>query len=225
MEKFNYQQPCCIESTLPQLLKKYDWLPFQTSGDVTVEKILKAVSYLAGNNLDIIICLPAIDVTILRLFAWYHRRGWLKAFTVLTATDQSELIRNELPKELPLTIVDSADIPENYGMLVIKGELSNVIVNGPLFSAVTPGICSYTAYYGKDPERIAQLTDTINARIRVADAKKKRAARKTTPKKKGTTTPASETPAPADGSTVLGDSVAEGKDSITPAASPAGTNE
>lgn len=182
MEKFNYQEPCCIERTLPQLLKKYEWMPFQTNGDVTVEKILKAVSHLAGNNLDITICLPAIDVIILRIFAWYHKRGWLKSLTILTATDQSELIRNELPKELTLTIVDSADIPDNYGLLVIKGELSNVIVNGPLYAAVTPGICSYTAYFGKDPDRISQLTDTINARIRVADAKKKKAAKKA-PKK------------------------------------------
>ena len=182
MEKFNYQEPCCIERTLPQLLKKYEWMPFQTNRDVTVEKILKAVSHLAGNNLDITICLPAIDVIILRIFAWYHKRGWLKSLTILTATDQSELIRNELPKELTLTIVDSADIPDNYGLLVIKGELSNVIVNGPLYAAVTPGICSYTAYFGKDPDRISQLTDTINARIRVAEAKKKKAAKKA-PKK------------------------------------------
>lgn len=182
MEKFNYQEPCCIERTLPQLLKKYEWMPFQTNGDVTVEKILKAVSHLAGNNLDITICLPAIDVIILRIFAWYHKRGWLKSLTILTATDQSELIRNELPKELTLTIVDSADIPDNYGLLVIKGELSNVIVNGPLYAIVTPGICSYTAYFGKDPDRISQLTDTINARIRVAEAKKKKAAKKA-PKK------------------------------------------
>lgn len=220
MEKFNYQEPCCIERTLPQLLKKYEWMPFQTNGDVTVEKILKAVSHLAGNNLDITICLPAIDVIILRIFAWYHKRGWLKSLTILTATDQSELIRNELPKELTLTIVDSADIPDNYGLLVIKGEQSNVIVNGPLYAAVTPGICSYTAYFGKDPDRISQLTDTINARIRVAEAKKKKAAKKAS--KKSSSAPAS---ASADGSAVLGDSVAEKKETTTPDASPSGTDE
>lgn len=205
MEKFNYQEPCCIERTLPQLLKKYEWMPFQTNGDVTVEKILKAVSHLAGNNLDITICLPAIDVIILRIFAWYHKRGWLKSLTILTATDQSELIRNELPKELTLTIVDSADIPDNYGLLVIKGELSNVIVNGPLYAAVSPGICSYTAYFGKDPDRISQLTDTINSRIRVAEAKKKKAAKKA-PKKSAS-------------------AVAEKEKTTTPDASPSGTDE
>lgn len=220
MEKFNYQEPCCIERTLPQLLKKYEWMPFQTNGDVTVEKILKAVSHLAGNNLDITICLPAIDVIILRIFAWYHKRGWLKSLTILTATDQSELIRNELPKELTLTIVDSADIPDNYGLLVIKGEQSNVIVNGPLYAAVTPGICSYTAYFGKDPDRISQLTDTINARIRVAEAKKKKAAKKAP--KKSSSAPVS---ASADGSAVLGDSVAEKKETTTPDAPPSGTDE
>lgn len=220
MEKFNYQEPCCIERTLPQLLKKYEWMPFQTNGDVTVEKILKAVSHIAGNNLDITICLPAIDVIILRIFAWYHKRGWLKSLTILTATDQSELIRNELPKELTLTIVDSADIPDNYGLLVIKGEQSNVIVNGPLYAAVTPGICSYTAYFGKDPDRISQLTDTINARIRVAEAKKKNAAKKA-PKKSAS----APTSASADGSTVLGDSVAEKEETATSDASPSGTDE
>ena len=69
------QEPCCIERSLPLAVKKYGWLPWQSNGDITIEKILKAVSYLAGNALDISICLPAIDIPALRLFAWYFKRG------------------------------------------------------------------------------------------------------------------------------------------------------
>lgn len=168
-----YQEPCCIERTLPMLLRKNNGLlPFQTNGDVTVEKLLKAVSHLAGNTLDIIVATPAIDIPTLRLFRWYYERGWLHSLTVLTQTDQTDFIKNELPAELALTVLSSDRIADGTGMLIINGETQTVIVQGPLLSKPTKAQLQYIAYMGKDTSRIAQFTATTTSIIRVATKKK-----------------------------------------------------
>lgn len=168
------QEPCCIERSLPLAVKKYGWLPWQSNGDITIEKILKAVSYLAGNALDISICLPAIDIPALRLFAWYFKRGWLKSLTIITPDDQSELIRAELPAELKLTVTNHASVNETSPILFIQGEIQTVIVQGPLHTSIatTPTRENYITYAGKDQDRISQFTDTLSALIRVASKKK-----------------------------------------------------
>lgn len=168
------QEPCCIERSLPIELKKYGWLPWQSNGDITIEKILKAVSHLAGNALDISICLPAIDIPALRLFAWYFKRGWLKSLTIITSDDQAELIHSELPAELKLTITNHTSVTETSPLLFIQGEVQTVIVQGPLHTSIatTPTRENYITYAGKDQDRISQFTDTLAALIRVASKKK-----------------------------------------------------
>lgn len=189
------QEPCCIERSLPLAVKKYGWLPWQSNGDITIEKILKAVSYLAGNALDISICLPAIDIPALRLFAWYFKRGWLKSLTIITPDDQSELIRAELPAELKLTVTNHASVNETSPILFIQGEIQTVIVQGPLHTSIatTPTRENYITYAGKDQDRISQFTDTLSALIRVASKKKPKKVPATMPD----TSPAGSSPAPS----------------------------
>ena len=194
------QEPCCIERTLPLAVKKYGWLPWQSNGDITIEKILKAVSYLAGNALDISICLPAIDIPALRLFAWYFKRGWLKSLTIITPDDQSELIRAELPAELKLTVTNHASVNETSPILFIQGEIQTVIVQGPLHTSIatTPTRENYITYAGKDQDRISQFTDTLSALIRVASKKKPKKGSATMPDASPAVSDATADSVPAD---------------------------
>lgn len=177
-KNFSIMEPCCIDSKLPKLLRQYQWLPWQSNGDITIDKILKAVSHLAGNRLDVTLCVPQLEVESLRVFRWYQQRGWLQSLTILTAADQGDMIRNELPKELELTVADSDMVTDSMSMLVMKGEKATVVVCGPMLQVVTPGLCSYTSYVGNDQDRIGQLTDAVMSRIRVEVAKKARKAAK-----------------------------------------------
>lgn len=174
MENFNYQEPCCIERSLPILIRQYGWLPWQSNGDITIEKILKAVSHLAGNSIAISLCIPVIDIDVLRILSWYHKRGWLTSLEIVTSEDQTELIRAELPKELSVNIISHASVKETSPLLVIKGEKQTVIVQGPLHTTIasTPIRESFITYAGNDQERIAQFTATLSSLIHVATRKK-----------------------------------------------------
>lgn len=194
MDKFSYQEPCCIERTLPILLRKYGLLPWQSNGDITTEKIFKAVSHLAGNSLEISLCIATIDIPTLRLIAWYHKRGWLTHLSIITSNDQTELIRAELPAELPVTIASHTSVSDTSPMLLFKGELQTVIVQGPLHAlpATTATREQFITYAGKDTDRIAQLSATLTSIFHVATRPKKYSRKR------------KETEA-----TVLGDSIAE----------------
>lgn len=179
-----YQEPCCIERTLPILLRQYGYLPWQSNGDITLEKIVKAVAHLAGNSITISLCLPVIDIAALRLLRWLFNRGWLKQLYIITTEDQAELIRAEIPAELLLTIANHASITDaTASLLVITGEVQTVIVQGPLHTtiAASPTRENFSTYAGKDPDRIAQFTDTLTSLFRVATRKKSKNKQETAP--------------------------------------------
>lgn len=180
MNNFGFQEPCCIENTLPILLRQYGLVTWQSNGDVTFEKIMKAVACMAGNELNIIVAVPMIDVPMLRYLRWFQQRGWLKDLTVLTQKQQTGLIRGEMLTGIPLTVRSHKSITE--GVLIIKGEKQTVIVQGSLHSGVVAAMEYYTTYCGNDADRIAMLTNTVNARLRVLK-------RKTEKEDKGTPIP------------------------------------
>lgn len=169
MNNFGFQEPCCIENTLPILLRQYGLVTWQSNGDVTFEKIMKAVACMAGNELNIIVAVPVIDVPMLRYLRWFQQRGWLKALTVLTQKQQTGLIRGEMLTGIPLTVRSHKSITE--GVLIIKGEKQTVIVQGSLHSGVVAAMEYYTTYCGNDADRIAMLTNTVNARLQVLKRK------------------------------------------------------
>ena len=176
MEQIGMMEPCCVERTLPMLLRKNNgWLPWQTNGDVTADKILKAVAHLAGNEIRLTVVAVSVDVALLRTLAWYFRRGWLKSLTVLTQHDQSELIRGELSTfNSQLSTCDHPDVTDD--MLIIEGEEQTVVVQGRLLTEVTPGHCQYITYVGTDADRIQQFTATATSKIKVASRKKAKKA-------------------------------------------------
>lgn len=129
------QEPCCIENSLPRLLRQQPLCPWQTNGDVTFDKILKAVAYLAGNAITMLFVVPVVTHPMLHFIAWLWRRGWLSEVRILTTADQEAFIRQELPKELKATIANNAGVKE--GFFRIDGEDGTVVTQGALLTAVT----------------------------------------------------------------------------------------
>ena len=84
MEKMIIQEPCCIEQILPRTLKWDENTFWQTNGDVTFGLVMKAVSYLAGNEINVKVVTPVFSLRMARFMAWYWRREWLKGFSLLT---------------------------------------------------------------------------------------------------------------------------------------------
>ena len=174
-EKFNFQEPCCIERNLPLLLRKYPFCTWQSNGDVTFEKIIKAVSHLAGSALEITLLLPKSELPILRVLAWYQYRGWLKSLTIVTTADESTTIRKEFPQDFPVEILSHKSITDS--LLIIRGTDGHAIVQGPLHvsPATKPTVERFTTYAGNDKDKIDMLTATTLSRIVSLRRKKKKA--------------------------------------------------
>lgn len=164
------QEPCCIENSLPRLLRQQPLCPWQTNGDVTFDKILKAVAYLAGNAITMLFVVPVVTHPMLHFIAWLWRRGWLSEVRILTTADQEAFIRQELPKELKATIAHNAGVKE--GFFRIDGEDGTVVTQGALLTAVTPGHYQYLTYAGRDKAQIDMLASSIEAMFRVSLKKK-----------------------------------------------------
>lgn len=118
-EQIGIMEPCCIERTLPMLLRKNSgWMPWQSNGDITFAHILKALACLAASPLEITLVTPNISLPILRTLIWYHQRGWLNKLTILTAPAAGETSETgETPdatdaQEAPAPPVEPVAVPQ-----------------------------------------------------------------------------------------------------------------
>lgn len=174
MEKMIIQEPCCIEQILPRTLKWDENTFWQTNGDVTFGLVMKAVSYLAGNEINVKVVTPVFSLRMARFMAWYWRREWLKGFSLLTKEAVGSDVWAELREmgEVVGDVVTHKNVKE--GMIIIKGEKATVIVIGDLLSEVDAGLRNYITYVGNSSEKIKEMTSVAEAMTKAAIRKRKK---------------------------------------------------
>ena len=166
-----YIEPCCIDRQLPQLIKqsRAGFCFFQTSGDVSLEKLLGAVSHMAsgvGGHI-LILTVPEVDIPMLRTLAYYFRRGWTQALLLLTREVQTALIESELADYLA-SVHYAADPLIIDGQLAIidTAEARALIIQGAMLSQPDFSLSLYTAWLGTDPDTIRAALDPAIAKLK-----------------------------------------------------------
>ncbi|MCF0209225.1 MAG: hypothetical protein HUK07_07210 [Bacteroidaceae bacterium] len=174
MDKQGFMEPCCIGSMLPPILRQKYIVPFQTNGDVTFSHILRAVSAIAGNRLDVTVCVPKPDIHLLRELRWYCQRGWISKLTIVTHNDEQEFIKNEIGEMSDCLRCLNHKLIED-GLLVLVGERNKVAVQGWLSGIADLGLRRYTAAIGDDNvDMLASTTmSVINTIVKRRTRKKK----------------------------------------------------
>ena len=174
MEKMIIQEPCCIEQILPRTLKWDENTFWQTNGDVTFGLVMKAVSYLAGNEINVKVVTPVFSLRMARFMAWYWRREWLKGFSLLTKEAVGSDVWAELREmgDVVGDVVTHKNVKE--GMIIIKGEKATVIVIGDLLSEVDAGLRNYITYVGNSSAKIKEMTSVAEAMTKAAIRKRKK---------------------------------------------------
>lgn len=176
MEKMMIQEPCCIENTLPRLLTKGETTVWQTNGDVTFDKVMKTVSYLAGNEIRVRVVTPTFTLRMAQVMAWMWRRGWLKRLDLLTKNAVGEDVMKTLGDEIAENggyVVEHRNVKE--GMVVIEGESATVVVIGDLLSEVDAGLRNYVTYWGTNKAKVEEMTAGAMAMMMTAAKKKEKA--------------------------------------------------
>ena len=170
----SYIEPCCCDRQLPALLKGHKTAFFQTAGDVTVQKMMKAVSHLAGSQMEMVLVAQAVDIRLLRYIKQYFTKGWFKSLLLLTLEDQQEMVTAEL-KGLKVTYACDQTITDGLLAFVPVSDASNktVIIHGKMLLNVEPGFCQYTMYAGSNEEIISGALSAVRSKARLAQAKTK----------------------------------------------------
>ena len=168
-----YIEPCCIDRQLPKALRdsKSGFVFFQTNGDVTVTKLLNATaSMVAPDNLTLVLVMPEIEITSLRLMAHYFRQGWIRALLVLTQLPQQDLILSEL-EDYKDRVHVAADPMVIDGQVAVIGQavegqpVRGMVIQGAMLPQPDFALSLYTAWVGNGSEVLLWALDAVIAKL------------------------------------------------------------
>jgi hypothetical protein len=153
---------------------------FQTNGDVTLEKLLGAVSRLAGDEHVIVLTVPEVDVMMLRTLAYYFRRGWTQALLLLTQRSQKELVESELSGYLdrvhyavdPLVLdcqlaIIGCDIKVPDPFVSSARPPLSLVIQGAMLSQADFSLSLYAAWLGSEKDVLLQAIDPVIAKLKM----------------------------------------------------------
>lgn len=169
-----YVEPCCCERQLPKLLRGGGMF-FQTSGDVTVEHLMKSIGCMVSPTCDMWLMISAVDVNLLRVIRHWFRREWIAGLHLLTREDQSEQVKTELAD-----VIDHVDyaqdnmVVDGSGLLAFVDRGNDVVaVQGDMLATIMPGMRMYAGIYGRmDDERVKGMIDPLMSKMRVRKKEK-----------------------------------------------------
>ena len=175
-----YIEPCCCHRQLPALLREHEnrVVAFQTSGDVTMQKLMDAVSFMAGREHRLLLVVPNMDVKMERHIRHYVDRGWSKVVDCLvccgnTATDGTPTEPTEptapTAPNTPITIIQDKMIAN--GLMAFIGAEGTVIVQGDLISEAKPGMRLYVGFFGENEKVIDSFLKAVESKIRIGKKK------------------------------------------------------
>jgi len=171
-----YIEPCCIDRQLPTLIRdsKGGFCFFQTSGDCTLQKLLDAVSRMAGDNGHVLVLtVGEVDEPMLRTLAYYFRRGWTRALLLLTATAQTELVERELAPYMD-RVHYAADPLVIDGQVAVVGcptgdataPAKTLIIQGAILGKADFSLSLYAAWLGTNADIIRSALDPAIAKLK-----------------------------------------------------------
>ena len=95
MKQSNIIEPCCINTQLPELLKKAKRGVFFSNGDWGVKKLMQAVSFLVEKDATVVLLMPKVDVYFCRMIREWFGREWMDCLVLATQEDCSALMTAE----------------------------------------------------------------------------------------------------------------------------------
>lgn len=161
-----YIQPCCIDKELPPIARQ-PFAFFQSNGDWTVEKLMKAISQLVEGSVCVLV-LPEVNVFLLRTLNTYLAKEWYKSLILLTADNQAAMVRAEFGRNLPrVQYAHHKQVMD--GQFLLTNFKQHLVVQGPLLLDNDFTLCNYSSSFGniydKDSDRAALTMSAFKASL------------------------------------------------------------
>lgn len=167
-----YVEPCCVDNELPRLLRQSGGsaVLFQTSGDVTLEHLMKAVMLMVGDRPRVMtLAVPSVDAEVQTLLQRYLRLEWVARLRLITA-ESAPIAAQQLLSigvdrgRLQLSIVDDA---RPLGLLMFSGPNGTVAIQGQIEPTTHKGLHLYAALFGPSGSpTLRSFTDPLDALIK-----------------------------------------------------------
>lgn len=159
-------KPCCLPKDLAKVYKKPINF-FQTAGDVTVGKIMDAVTHLVGRSYALL-CVSEVDDKLVRQLATYLRRDWFTGLVLVTSECSDEDIHRTLIEPFSDRICVVMDNHIADGMYAITNGHKYLLVQGPMLLETDGCLSHYTIYLGEDSEPFYAATEALLAKANVS---------------------------------------------------------
>jgi len=175
----NIIEHCCAERQLGSLLResKGHAALFQTNGDMTLQKWMKATMLMVGDRpRTLTLAVPVFTEKMMKAVAKYLQLGWVEHLRLMTTEPLTqEALQHFAGMTCPdadatgvvaaMELAADASVPD--GLLMFTGPKGTVVVQGPMFDTITPRLCLYAGVFGRtEGLAVRSITDTWEARFR-----------------------------------------------------------
>ena len=135
---------------------------FFTNGDVTVQHLMKSLSYMAGPTHRLTLVVREPDVQLMRWVKSWMQRGWTTEVRLTAITDARQLVTAEL-EGLTDRVTVAQDATAQDELMAFEGERGVVVIQGRLLTATRPGLTMYGCYHRQAGEQ-DELMQAVGAR-------------------------------------------------------------
>ena len=173
----NIIEPCCAERQIGLLLKENRGraILFQTNGDMTLQKWMKATMLMAGDRpRTLTIAVPVFTEKMMNTVGKFLRLGWVERLRLMTTDpltpEMAHLLAEKTECDAAVLathteLAADASIPDS--LLMFTGPDGTVIIQGPMPDTITPRLCLYAGIFGRtEGIAIRSVTDAWEARFR-----------------------------------------------------------
>lgn len=175
----NIIEHCCAERQLGSLLResKGHAALFQTNGDMTLQKWMKATMLMVGDRpRTLTLAVPVFTEKMMKAVAKYLQLGWVEHLRLMTTEPLTqEALQHFAGMACPdadatgvvaaMELAADASVPD--GLLMFTGPKGTVVVQGPMFDTITPRLCLYAGVFGRtEGLAVRSITDAWEARFR-----------------------------------------------------------
>ena len=173
----NIIEPCCAERQLGHLLRENrgNAVLFQTNGDMTLQKWMKATMLMAGDRpRTLTLAVPIFTGKMLDAVVKFMRLGWVERLRLLTTDPLIPEMAHALAVKADceaaalagrVELAADANIPD--GLLMFTGPEGTVVIQGEMPDTITPRLHLYAGVFGRTEGRgVRSISDAWEARFR-----------------------------------------------------------
>ena len=169
----NIIEPCCIDRQLPNALRetRNGVALFQTNGDITAERIMKAVACMVKAPCHMWLMCDTVSPQLLQTIHYWQSRQWIECLHLLTQHDCQREVEAEFGAG-NATIEYYHDQLATNGIIAFESNGKTVVVQGTMLLNIVAGLQFYTGVYGdSDKQEVNDLMDIVRSRCRVMSKK------------------------------------------------------